>query len=183
MGGIKKPEPVKFICSVFAGDERLIDQAQEALEFLFGPVDFASPLLPFDHTRYYEPEFGLGLQRRILAFEELIDPSGLPDIKRTTNDLEMRWAEDGRRKVDIDPGYVSSGKLVLATTKDHRHRIYLRDGIYAEVTLYYQEGAFHPWEWTYPDYASADYCEMFRRIREMYRAQLDAGGQRTDTRI
>lgn len=172
MGEIKTPEPVKLICSIFAGQVKLLDEAQGVLEWIFGPIDFLSDLLPFDHTTYYEPEFGPGLMRRILAFERLIDPGALADIKRTTNQLEQRWEVNGRRQVNIDPGYVCLGKLVLASTKDHSHRIYLRDGIYAEVTLRFQGGRFQPWEWTYPDYASPTYCAMFERIREIYRAQL-----------
>lgn len=175
MGSIKTPEPVKLICSIFAGQVKLLDEAQGVLEWIFGPIDFLSELLPFDHTTYYEPEFGPGLVRRILAFERLIDPGALADIKRTTNNLEQRWEVNGRRQVNIDPGYISLGKLVLASTKDHSHRIYLRDGIYAEVTLRFQGGKFQPWEWTYPDYASPAYCAMFARIREIYRAQLRAG--------
>ncbi|MGC8825994.1 MAG: DUF4416 family protein, partial [Anaerolineae bacterium] len=135
MGESKTPEPVKLICSIFAGQVKLLDEAQGTLEWIFGPIDFLSDLLPFDHTTYYEPEFGPGLMRRILAFERLIDPGALADIKRTTNQLELRWEVNGRRQVNIDPGYVCLGKLVLASTKDHSHRIYLRDGIYAEVTL------------------------------------------------
>ncbi len=172
MGEIKIPEPVKLICSIFAGQVKLLDEAQGVLEWIFGPIDYLSDLLPFDHTRYYEPEFGPGLMRRILAFERLIDPGALADIKRTTNNLELRWEMNGRRQVNIDPGYICLGKLVLASTKDHSHRIYLRDGIYAEVTLRFQGGRFQPWEWTYPDYASPAYCTMFERIREIYRAQL-----------
>ena len=84
----------------------------------------------------------------------------------------MTWAVGQRRRVNLDPGYVSLSKMVLATTKDYSHRIYLGQGIYAEVTLHYRHGAFHPWEWTYPDYASQRYLDIFGHIRDIYVAQL-----------
>jgi hypothetical protein len=112
------------------------------------------------------------LVRRIWSFEPLVDPGALAAIKLSTNDLERAWSVDGRRRVNLDPGYVSLSKLVLATTKNHGHRVYLRDGIYAEVTLRYREGAFCPWPWTYPDYATAAYCALFGQIRRRYVAQL-----------
>lgn len=172
MGVIKQPAPVKLICSVLTNQAALHDEAQQALQEEFGPIDYISALLPFDHTTYYELEFGAGLMRRILAFERLIDPAALPDIKHTTNRLEQRWTVEGRRRVNLDPGYVSLAKLVLASTKDHGHRIYLRDGIYAEVTLRYRDKRFQPWEWTYPDYGSPTYCALFEHIRAIYVRQL-----------
>ncbi len=176
MGTAREPQPVKLIVSLFAGEERLLAQAIAALHQLFGPLDFESDLLPFDHTDYYTPEFGPGLQRRIVAFERLIAPASLPAIKRQTNELEWSLAQEGKRRVNIDPGYVSLGKMVLATTKDHAHRLYLDQGIYGEVTLTYQQGRFRPWPWTYPDYASEAYCALFGRIREQYKEQLRRGG-------
>jgi hypothetical protein len=172
MGTAKEPKPVKLIASIFSTDPALIDRAQAALAARFGPVDFASELLPFDHTNYYEPEFGAGILRRIVAFERLVDPGSLPDIKLATNAIEAEISAGGGRAVNMDPGYVGEGKMILATTKDHRHRIYLGKGIYGEVTLYYHQGTFHPWEWTYADYASPHYCDIFTRIRTHYREQL-----------
>jgi hypothetical protein len=110
--------------------------------------------------------------RRIWAFERLVDPGTLAAIKLRTNELEMQWAEVDKRKVNLDCGYVSMAKLVLATTKNHGHRIYLGNGIYAEVTLRYRDGVFQPWPWTYPDYATPQYCALFDEIRRIYVAQL-----------
>ena len=172
MGKIKEPRPVKLIASIFTGDETLLAVARGALVKHFGPLDYQSEVLPFNHTSYYACEFGEGLLRQIVAFKGLIPPDCLAAIKRTTNELEMTWAENGRRRVNLDPGYLSLGKLVLATTKDYAHRIYLGQGIYAEVTLHYKHGAFQPWEWTYPDYASPPYRAIFAQIRRIYAAQL-----------
>jgi hypothetical protein len=172
MGTIKEPRPVKLIVSMFSGDRTLLAVATGALVNRFGTTDYESELLSFNHTSYYESEFGPGLLRQIVAFTDLVAPQRLAEIKRTTNELEMSWAVDGRRRVNLDPGYVSPSKLVLATTKDYSHRVYLGQGIYAEVTLHYRHGAFHPWEWTYPDYARPPYLEIFDQIRRIYMAQL-----------
>jgi hypothetical protein len=172
MGTARGPEKVKLIASLLTGDPALLTEVKAALLSLFGPIDFESDLLPFDHTDYYTSEFGSGLLRQIVAFERLVDPADLPSIKGQTNDLEWSLAEGEHRRVNIDPGYVSLGKLVLASTKDHGHRLYLGWGIYGEVTLTYQQGRFRPWPWTYPDYASDDYCALFGQIRERYKARL-----------
>jgi hypothetical protein len=172
MGEARAPQAVKLIASLLTGEPDLLAEVRVGLSQTFGPIDFESELLPFDHTDYYSPEFGPGLQRQIVTFERLIDPGVLPAIKRQTNDLEQSLLRDGKRRVNIDPGYVSLGKMVMASTKDHAHRLYLGQGIYGEGTLTYQRGRFHPWPWTYPDYASDHYCGLFDAIRERYKAQL-----------
>jgi hypothetical protein len=172
MGEIKEPRPVKLIVSLFTGDIDLLPAARAALVERFGETDYQSEQLPFDHTDYYAPEFGPNLQRQILAFERLVAPDQLAKIKRTTNELEQTWSVQGRRRINLDPGYIEPSKLVLATTKNYSHRIYLGQGIYAEVTLHYRQGAFRGGEWTYPDYASARYLEIFDHIRDIYLAQL-----------
>ena len=172
MGTALEAAPVKLIASLLSADPPLLQEARDLLSVSFGAIDFESELLAFDHTDYYAAEFGAGLLRKIVAFERLVAPAELPAIKRQTNALEWSLAIDGRRRVNIDPGYVSLGKLVLASTKDHAHRLYLGQGVYGEVTLTYQRRRFRPWAWTYPDYASDRYCALFGEIREQYKAQL-----------
>ena len=172
MGTAQTPQPVKLVISLLSGNPKRLDEAGSALSSIYGVVDFESDLLPFDHTGYYTPEFGPGLQRKIIAFEELIDPADLPAIKRQTNELERAVAPGKARAINIDPGYISLGKLVLASTKDHAHRLYVGQGVYAEVTLTYQRGRFRPWPWTYPDYGSEGYCAMFGELRQRYKVQL-----------
>ena len=172
MGTARQPEPVKLVVSILSGDEALLEEAEARLQEAFGPVDYRSGLLPFHHTAYYEPEMGPNLKRRIVAFQRLVDPGDLATIKGRTNALEAGWAVGGKRRVNLDPGYVDLAKLVLASTKDHGHRVYLGQGIYAEVTLQYRGGRFQPWPWTYPDYASEEYCRLFGEIRALYHAQL-----------
>ena len=172
MGEIRTPQPVKLIASILAGQISALEEAEQDLLTAFGPGDYQSALLPFEHTDYYEAEMGPCLQRRILAFHRLVDPGELPAIKRQTNELELRWTTAGKRKVNLDPGYVSLAKLVLATTKNHGHRIYVGQGIYAEVTLGFRGGHFQSWPWSYPDYASAEYCTLFEEIRRLYLEQV-----------
>ena len=175
MGTARAPQPVKLIASLLTGEPGLLAQVREAFAAAWGAIDLQSEILPFDHTDYYAAEFGPGLQRQIVAFQRLIPPAELPAAKRLANELEQSLAAEGRRRVNVDPGYVSLGKLVLATTKDHAHRLYLGQGVYGEVTLVYQQGRFRPWPWSYPDYGSEEYCALFGRIRERYKAQLRAG--------
>jgi hypothetical protein len=179
-------EPVKLIFSVFAPAEKIINDVVVKLSSLYGQPDFLSAWMPFDYTDYYRPEMGRGLGRRFLSMEELIRPESLPDIKLATNELENESVHDGRRSVNIDPGYLSAAHLILATGKGYTHRPYLRDGIYADLTLVYQDKKFSSLPWTYPDYAEAGQLAMFAAIRARYLLQLKmlkaSSGQTKDQR-
>ena len=174
MGTISEPVPVKLIMPMISGCAELFETVATALTEHFGPIDYRSPRLSFTHTTYYDAEFGLNLERCFLSFETLIDPGRLATIKVLTNMLEQRWAEHGHRRINLDPGYISQSKLILATTKNHSHRVYIGQGIYAEVTLAYRNKDFRPWTWTYPDYRTEAYLEIMRTIREVYISQLRA---------
>ena len=168
MGKVREPLLVKLIAGMFTANTELLEEAKVRLSQEFGPIDYESELLPFDHTTYYAAEFGENLKRRFVAFAELVHPERLAEIKLLTNAMEIEWAVEGKRRINIDPGYVSHAKLVLATTKNHAHRIYLGQGIYAEVTLHFRSGTFQPWPWTYPDYASLPLIAIFNHIRGLY---------------
>lgn len=175
------PEPVKPVFSVFTGQDELFQQVEKALQERLGAIDFTSTPLLFRETRYYEEEMGTGLKRIFYSFSRLIDPSELVSLKLWTIELEATWKTQGKRKVNVDPGYLSLAKLVLATTKDNIHRIYLGSTIYAEVTLFFKRGGFHPWPWTYPDYASVEYRRIFEQIRGIYKKQLATLRQQRQT--
>jgi len=173
MGEPTAPSPVKLIAGLLASDEEVIRSALVKLQEGFGHIDLSSETLPFDMTDYYREEMGEGLVRQWVSFSRLIDPAELDEIKRATNDLEHFFATAGRaRRINIDPGYISLGNLVLASTKPSAHRVYLGRGIYAEVTLIWSDGGFKPLEWTYPDYRSDVATEFFGEVRELYRGQL-----------
>jgi hypothetical protein len=174
MGTIRQPLPVKLILPMISASVELFQAAAETLAPRFGAIDYTSPTLPFQYTTYYHEEFGSSLLRQFLSFQPLIDPGRLAEVKVSTNDLEEEWAQGGRRRINLDPGYLTQAKLVLATTKDYAHRIYIGQGMYAEVTLMYRAGDFRPLPWTYPDYRSEPYLEILRAIRGIYVTQLQA---------
>jgi len=174
MGLVHAPDPVKLVIAMLGITQNSLEEAEAALMATFGGIDLRSQDLPFTHTRYYEREMGAGLLRRIVSFTTLVDPGELASTKLATNAIEASLALEGQRRVNLDPGYLTAAKLVLATTKNNAHRIYLGQGIYAEVTLAYHDGAYRPWPWTYPDYAEGTYNEILLRIRQHYLAQLRA---------
>jgi hypothetical protein len=169
MGEIRYPAPVKLVVGMISAKVELFSQVQEKLFRRFGDIDFESELIPFTYSDYYNTEMGETLKRKFISFMELIKPEEIVNIKIFTNDLEKEFLYAGsiRRRINLDPGYLEAGKLVLATTKNHQHRIYLGKGIYGEVTLRYTKKSFQSWEWTYPDYRSEDYLRIFNKIREL----------------
>lgn len=176
MGTITTPQLVKAVIGVLTSDPCLLPTIYGELEQRLGPVDFISELMPFTSTTYYETEMGRNIERQFISFERLIDAGTLAEMKLFTNTVEQTFASkkpDGdARRVNLDAGYLCLAKLVLASTKDHAHRIYLRDGIYAEITLRFYRKTFRPWEWSYPDYRLPTYIAIFNQIRDIYRGQL-----------
>ncbi|MDH7573216.1 MAG: DUF4416 family protein [Clostridia bacterium] len=176
MGRVTEPQPVKLFVGVLAAAAEFLPAVRGRLEAELGPVDLASPLWDFAFTRYYEAEMGPTLKRQFWGFEFLVEPGRLPEIKHFTNAVEDEFALEGRRRVNLDPGYLTSARLVLATTKDFSHRVYLGRGIYGEVTLMYRRGQFVSLPWTYPDYRTPEYHRFFAELRALYRSQLEACG-------
>lgn len=173
MGRIKSYHPVKLIVGFIYKEGAALEQAKSLLIKRFGKIDFESDPLPFTHTDYYEKEFGKDLLRKFISFQKLIQADKIPEIKVFTNKTEAGLSKGSKRTINIDPGYLDLSKLVLATTKDFTHRVYLKKGIFSEVTLFYQNKAFKPWPWTYPDYSSQEYIEIFNRLRAIYDGQIN----------
>jgi hypothetical protein len=178
MSKASSPAPVKLIVAMIAARPALFDMARQALGEHFGEADYVSAALPFTHTTYYQAEFGVDLWRQFISLSTLINPGRLAAIKTLTNALEQSWAVENRRLVNLDPGYITGAKLVLATVKNNAHRIYLADGIYAELTLIYHGGNWNPLPWTYPDYRSEEYLQILREIRHLYLAQVGQGARK-----
>ena len=172
MGKIKACDPVKLIIGFIFNKQDCFIAAKNILEKKFGKIDFESQTLPFNLTDYYKKEFGNNLKRSFVSFSRLINPEDLPKIKIASNKIEERLSVEKKRRINIDPGYLELSKLVLATTKDYSHRIYLGGGIYGEVTLYYRNATFIAWEWTYPDYKTDTYIQIFNQIRGIYAKQI-----------
>ena len=166
------PEPVKLISSVFSGSRDILNKTITILSEEFGGLDYISALVPFEYTDYYAKESGTSLIRRFISFENLVSPDTLPDIKLFTNKVEGKFMRDSSRIVNIDPGYISRAHLILATGKAYTHRPYIRDGIYADLTLIFIKHTFRSLEWTYPDYSDKSMIMMFNNIRERYAIQV-----------
>jgi hypothetical protein len=170
---IPKVKPVKLICGVLFNRNSNLQQADEKLVSLLGPIDFRSPVFDFVFTDYYGPEMGGNLLKLFYSFERLVMPDMLPDIKNATIAIEAEFARDGNRTVNLDPGYLEESKLVLASTKNFSHRIYLRDNIWAEVTMRFAHGKFIMHDWTYPDYSQELGIEFLSKAREIYKGKLE----------
>lgn len=167
---VAKPSKViPFVASLFQ-DEEVWQTALEGLVRRFGRLLKKSSLIPFEYTDYYTEEMGTGLRRIYVAFENRIDPSELCEIKQWTRQMEEKLALNGSRRVNLDPGYSNLSKVILATTKDAAHRIYLGCGIFAEVTLTFETGRFTPFPWTYPDYQTSEALLFFDELRAFYKA-------------
>ena len=177
MGAIRQFTPVKLFIGVLVSSSKFIPEVERRLTALYGPIDHRSELIPFDFTDYYEPEMGALIDRVLFSFERLIEADQLPEIKRQTNGLEEELAStlktsQAKRPVNLDPGYVEQAKVVLASTKNFYHRIYLGGGVFGEVTMHFKNNTYQFFPWTYPDYQSKDYQEFFLRARQILRSQL-----------
>jgi len=168
-------KPVKLITSLISKDESLITFVSGELSQAYGEIDFMSRFIPFVTTTYYQAEMGENLIRRFISFEKLIEPDMLPEVKSYTDKLEDKHKDEkGNRKVNCDPGYIAIDHLILATNKSCAHRPYLRDGVYADLSLIYKNRSFQPLKWTYPDYGSAEIIEIMNRLRQRYKVQLQS---------
>lgn len=178
MREIRSPIPVKLFIGMLSPDPALFDVCTDLVCKEYGPVDFRSELIPWIDSDYYQEEMGTGILRRFIFFERLMDPGDLPAIKmsaiRIEKDFAVQSGNSLQRRINLDPGYVTEAKIVLATTKDYSHRVYIGDGIYAEVTLRYgaKERGFNPLDYTYLDYRTVRYRTLFNKARDHLRTAL-----------
>lgn len=181
MAGRLKPTPaVKLFIGMLSNEILLFDELKERLKTIFSPVDLESPIWEWSHTDYYTTEMGRDLKRKFIFFERLINPETITEIKLKTIELEKQYRNEnppfnkegmgglkGGRRINLDPGYLDMARVVLVSTKDFSHRIYLGNGIYGEVTLIYSGNAFHPLPYTYPDFRTEEYRELFKKARKI----------------
>jgi hypothetical protein len=170
------PKPVKLIIGILAADHKCVYTAADILADKFGRIDFTSDIWPFDKTDYYKDQTGSRILRQFISIEKLIDPGKLAKIKHKTNRLEQKLAKTLAlplpRPVNLDPGIIEPSKLVLATTKNYSHRIYIGSKMYAEVTLIFDKGRWCPLDHTYPDYRQQCYFDFFEKVRDRLLEQL-----------
>ncbi len=169
MGRIIKPVPCRLIVGAIYSNPQILTMAVREMEKKLGRVEMESEEFDFNHTEYYHEEMGDNLKRKFFALEKPVDRDQLVEIKHFTNKIEARYGEKVGdfvfRRVNLDPGLLTLANLVLASTKDFAHRIYLSEGIYAEITLIYEKKEFWALPWTYPDYTLTGALEFFQKIR------------------
>ena len=175
----READKVKLFVSVFTNEPRLLTEVLKRLTERFGPLDMLSEPFDFTDTDYYAKEFGTGLKRRICSFERLIEQDAIAPIKIFTNGIEDNLlAANGRRTVNIDPGYVALPRFVLASCKEFSHRLYAGSGVYADLTLRYVGHGFQTLPWTYPDYKDGRILSLITQMRERYALQIGRGGRK-----
>ncbi len=172
MGKVGAPPPVRFFASVIFNQTGALSAVEAELSKLMGPIEEKTAVVSFTQSDYYCPEMGNKLLRRFLLFGASSPREGLVDLKLRTNRIESLHSEDGRRSVNIDPGYIALEHVVLATTKGYTHRIYLGRGIFADLTLVFENGSYRRLPWTYPDYGGEELISLLNRWREDYKGLL-----------
>ena len=176
MWEIKEPNPAKLIIGILAADKDCLTAAVETLADNFGKIDLTSPVWNFNQTAYYKDELGENILRQFVTIETLIDPGLLAKIKHKTNKLEAELAGKLQtnlpRPVNLDPGIIEPSKLILASTKNFSHRIYIGDNMYAEVTLMFSKGTWQSLPYTFPDYKQKRYHEFLSKVRTKLAEQL-----------
>ncbi len=164
-------EALLFVGALYA-DPEIFERCLPELESGFGSVLLHSPVMGWDHSSYYSSELGMPIFRRFVFFKRIIDASLLPDIKVLTDDLEGLNLKEGRRQINLDPGYLTEAKVILASTKNYSRRIYLGKGIYAEQEYIFGRGNYQPLSHTYTDYKNPEYLKIFSTARRRFRELL-----------
>jgi hypothetical protein len=173
----QEPKKAKLVIGFFMKDKNMLKPFAEKMKHAFGPVDMVSRWIPFDFTSYYETEMGAPLFRRLLAFEQPVPQDQLADIKIYTNELEIQYMDYDKRLINADPGVLSHERFVLATGKNFSHRIYLKHGIFADLTLIFTQGRFQELPWTYPDYKDKNLLSFLEKVRNKYITDLKRNRQ------
>ncbi len=179
MWTLNKPEPVKLIIGILAADAGCLTAARDRVLSEFGPADLIGDIWPFTQTDYYADQAGEHILRQFVTIDKLIDPGELAAIKHKTNKMEQTLAAQLDiglpRPVNLDPGYIELSKLVLASTKNFSHRIYIGDNMYAEVTLTYSKETWIDYRYTFADYKQSRYHDFFSKARERLLEQIRSG--------
>jgi hypothetical protein len=162
---------VKLFVVTLHRDSAILESLTSELIELLGPIDWQSEDFQFDVTDYYEKEMGSGLLRRFLSFRNLIMPDQIADIKIRTNELENKYRNENKRQINLDPGYLDTYKVVLASTKFGGQKIYIGKGIYADMTLVMYKGQWEGFAWGFPDFKSRRYDPVLSKIRDLYKSK------------
>jgi hypothetical protein len=166
------PEPVKYFVALLWVEQETVAEACARMSALWGTIDFEGPDRPFDLTDYYEKEMGAPLFRCLLSFEEVRGPDELAKAKLACIDIERTFAGPAGRRVNLDIGYLDHNKIVLASVKAAGQKIYLSEGIYADLVARYAHGRYQSFEWTFPDFKDGRYDPELATLRERYLSQM-----------
>lgn len=176
MWELKTPDPVKLIVGILAADDKCLDAAINAIRGEFGQIDLFSDVWAFVQTDYYKNQTGEHILRQFITIERCIDPGELAAIKHKTNELERSLADElgpePPRPVNLDPGFIEPSKLILASTKNFSHRIYIGEKMYAEVTLLFDKGRWCALPYTFPDFRQQRYWDFLGKVRTRLLEQL-----------
>ena len=168
-----KPLPVKLFIGMIAHDISLLNELKERLKELYGPSDMESPVWQWTHTDYYLKEMGGGLKRQFVFFQKLIHPGSISEIKLKTVELEKQYLNKSNgRRINLDPGYLDSARVILVSAKDFSHRVYIGNNIYGEATLIYSGNDYKTLPYTYPDFKTKECFDLFKKARELYKKDI-----------
>jgi hypothetical protein len=167
------PEPARLIISCLTPEENLQEDVSQVVAHHMGEIEEIIGPLPFHFTNYYDAEMGAGISRWLWVFGDLVDRADLALVKCLTNKIEQAYTIETKRRINLDPGLLTLGNFVLATGKNNAHRIYLRDGIFADLTLIFRSGSYRPLDWTYPDYADGELISILNQLRKNYKCLLE----------
>lgn len=167
------PEPARLIISCLTREEDLQEDVSQVVAHHMGEIEEIIGPLPFHFTRYYDAEMGSGISRWLWVLAGLVDRADLALIKLLTNKIEQSYTIEAKRRINLDPGLLTLGNFVLATGKNNAHRIYLGEGIFADLTLIFRSGSYRPLEWTYPDYADGKLISILNQLRKNYKWLLE----------
>jgi hypothetical protein len=162
----------KIFCGLIYNKEEIYQKAISLLKEKFGKIDIETSAIPFDFTDYYQEEMGKDLKRGFISFISLQSPENSYKWKVLTIAIEKQLSLSGLRQINIDPGYITLSKVVLFSTKNYYHRIYLGEGVFAEVTLRWHNKQYEIFPWTYPDYKTDFAKNFFTEMRKIYSIQI-----------
>lgn len=161
----QKPKKVKLFIGILSSDTKLFETIKK--EFKYGEIDYESEIFDWNFTKYYNDELGENIKKKFIFFKKLINPDEIVKIKLETNKIEDKYSKNSKRKINLDPGYLTHSKVLLATAKDYSHKIYIGKGIYGDVVLTFRNKTFEPHVYTFRDFRTKEYIELFNKMREL----------------
>ncbi|MFZ4714028.1 MAG: DUF4416 family protein [Bacteriovoracaceae bacterium] len=175
MSELVTPSSVLLFSSVlFLESEGLEQQLFTIFQSKFGRGHLAHhPFCPM--KKYYSQEMGdIEKLKRVFFFSHNLFPRDtLVEAKKWAIDIENSFLINKKRTVNFDVGLISLENLQLATGKMYAHRVYLRDNIYSDLTLIFQNNSYQTLPWSYPDYSHPEIINIFNWNRRLLQTFLE----------